>query len=43
MSDRKISIDLAAGLGWIFLASMFIAFIGEPDLIDAIIWRLMNP
>lgn len=38
-----MKVDITVGMFWFFLAAIFIAFQGEPDLIDAIIHRLYNP
>ena len=40
MSDNNISADTDFGL--LAIALLFICFCGEPDLIDALIYFLMN-
>jgi len=43
MADRRMKVDIdGTGVGWLAFVILMIAFYGEPDLVDAVVFKLTN-
>ena len=39
---KRPKVEISTGMGWMALALLYIFFLGDPDLVDALIHALMN-